>query len=382
MIRPASDRNKADRNKAEIAQVKSAGTASAAITSPIVERQNTNANRAVSFISGADRHIRRRLMLSRIFAAVCRFATYSAMAILIVLLVAIVWSSVDRLALDFVTNTNSTNPTRAGILAGVWGSFWLILFTALFSVPVGVGSAVYLEEIAKDSFLVRLIKVNLANLAGVPSIVYGILGYTVFRSSAAALGLLFDGHHVVGMAGLFRIRLSKLPIYEDNILVGALTLTLVILPTVIAASQEALRSVPSSIRVASLALGATRWQTIWRQVIPAALPGISTGVILSTSRAIGEAAPLIMLGALTYTSMCPGSIDSPTKLLTRPSQVLHAPLDQFTAMPIEIYDWSKQPDSRFTAVAASGIVVLLIVLLSINSVAMIVRHYASRRLKW
>jgi phosphate transport system permease protein len=182
--------------------------------------------------------------------------------------------------------------------------------------------------------------------------------------------------------GLFRVRLLKLPIYEDNILVGALTLTLVILPTVIAASQEALRSVPSSIRVASLALGATRWQTIWRQVIPAALPGIATGVILSTSRAIGEAAPLIMLGALTFTSMCPGNIDSPAKLVTRPGQILHAPLDQFTAMPIEIYDWSKQPDARFTAVAASGIVVLLVVLLSINAIAMIVRHYASRRLRW
>ena len=331
----------------------------------------------VSFISGGDRYIRSRLLLSRVFAWLCRFSTYSALAVLVVLLVAIIYSSIGRLSPDFVTNTNSTSPLKAGILAGLWGSFWLILFTALFSVPVGVGSAVYLEEIAKDSPLVRIIKINLANLAGVPSIVYGILGYTVFRTSAAAIATLFDGQHVIGVLGLFKVRLSKLPIYEDNILVGALTLTLVILPTVIAASQEALRSVPSS-----LALGATRWQTIWRQVIPAALPGISTGVILSTSRAIGEAAPLIMLGALTYTSMCPGSIESPLQLVTRPTQVLHAPLDQFTAMPIEIYDWSKQPDARFTAVAASGIVVLLVVLLSINSVAMVVRHFASRRLKW
>ncbi len=337
---------------------------------------------ATSFISGGDRLIRRRLMLSRLFAWMCRFSTYSALAVLVVLLVAIVYSSIGRLAPDFVSNTNSTNPVKAGILAGLWGSFWLILFTALLSVPVGVGSAVYLEEIAKDSFWVRVIKINLANLAGVPSIVYGILGYTVFRTSAAALAGLFDGKHVIGVLGLFKLRLTKLPLYEDNVLVGALTLTLVILPTVIAASQEALRSVPSSIRIASLALGATRWQTIWRQVIPAALPGISTGVILSTSRAIGEAAPLIMLGALTFTSMCPGSIDSPLELLTKPTQVMHAPLDQFTAMPIEIYDWSKQPDARFTAVAASGIVVLLVVLLTINSVAMVVRHYASRRLRW
>ena len=336
----------------------------------------------VSFISGADGRIRRRLFLSRVFAGTCRFVTYSALAVLVVLLVAIVYSSVGRLAPDFVTNTNSTNPAKAGMLAGLWGSFWLILFTSLFSVPVGVGSAVDLEEIAKDNFVVRIIKVNLSNLAGVPSIVYGILGYTVFRTFAATLSTWFDGNHVIGVLGLFRVRLAKLPLYEDNVLVGALTLTLVILPTVIAASQEALRSVPSSIRVASLALGATRWQTIWRQVIPAALPGISTGVILSTSRAIGEAAPLIMLGALTYTSMCPGNIDSPVKLLTRPTQVLHAPLDQFTAMPIEIYDWSKHPEPQFTAVAASGIVVLLVVLLAINSVAMIVRYYASKRLKW
>ena len=338
----------------------------------------------VSFISGADSSIRRRLFLSRVFSVLCRFVTYAALAVLVVLLTAIIWSSLGRLAPDFLYNTNSSNPTKAGMLAGLWGSFWLILFTAIFSVPVGVGSAVYLEEIAKDSFFIRVIKTNLANLAGVPSIVYGILGYTVFRSSAAVLKIWFDGQHAFNIMGLFRVRLSKLPIYEDNILVGALTLTLVVLPTVIAAAQEALRSVPSSIRIASLALGATRWQTIWRQVIPAALPGISTGVILSTSRAIGEAAPLIMLGALTITSMVPGNIDSPIELITKPSQVLQAPLDQFTAMPIEIYDWSKRPDpqDRFTGVAASGIIVLMAVLLSINAVAMVVRHYASRRLKW
>ena len=339
-------------------------------------------SKPVSFISGADRSIRRRLFLSRVFASTCRFVTYAALSVLVVLLAAIIWSSLGRLSPDFIYNSNSTDPVKAGMLAGLWGSFWLILFTALFSVPVGVGSAVYLEEIAKDSFIVRVIKTNLSNLAGVPSIVYGILGYTVFRSSAAVLKVWFDGQHAFNILGLFRLRLLKLPIYEDNILVGALTLTLVVLPTVIAAAQEALRSVPGSIRVASLALGATRWQTIWRQVIPAALPGISTGVILSTSRAIGEAAPLIMLGALTYTTMVPGNIDSPVKLITRPTQVLHAPLDQFTAMPIEIYDWSIQTNSQFTAVAASGIIVLLIVLMSVNSVAMIVRHYASRRLKW
>lgn len=352
------------------------------MSSPGSILKSEKAQREISFISGADRLIRRRLFLSRAFAWSCRLVTYASLAVLIVLLSAIVWSSLGRLSLDFVCNTNSSDPAKAGMLAGLWGSFWLLLFTALFSVPVGVGSAVYLEEIAQDTFLVRVIKTNLSNLAGVPSIVYGMLGYTVFRSAAAGLKIWFDGQHAFNIMGLFRLRLLKLPIYEDNILVGALTLTLVVLPTIIAAAQEALRSVPGSIRVASLALGATRWQTIWRQVIPAALPGISTGVILSTSRAIGEAAPLIMLGALTITTMAPGNIDSVVKLITMPTQVLHAPLDQFTAMPIEIYDWSKQTDSRFTAVAASGIMVLLVVLLSINAVAMAVRHYAGRKLKW
>jgi phosphate transport system permease protein len=352
------------------------------MNTPIATGEPQYVARSVSFFSGADRRIRRRLILSRVFAGACRFVTYGSLIVLVVLLTAIIWSSLGRLAPDFVYSTNSSDPDKAGMLAGLWGSFWLVFFTALFSVPVGVGSAVYLEEIARDSFAVRVIKTNLSNLAGVPSIVYGILGYTVFRSAAAVLKVWFDGQHAFNVMGLFRLRLLKLPIYEDNILVGALTLTLVVMPTVIAAAQEALRSVPGSIRMASLALGATRWQTIWRQVIPAALPGISTGVILSTSRAIGEAAPLIMLGALTITTMVPGNIDSPLKLITRPTQVLQAPLDQFTAMPIEIYDWSRQTDSQFTAVAASGIIVLLVVLLAINAVAMIVRHYASRRLKW
>ena len=334
------------------------------------------------FVSGQDSYIRRRLLISKLFSWTCRGVTYSALMILLILLGSVFWTSTGRIALDFVTNTNSSDPLKAGMLAGLWGSFWLILFTALFSIPIGVGAAVYLEEMAKERFIVRVIRVNLSNLAGVPAIVYGMVGYTVFRASAAALVVWFDGQHVINVLGLFRLRLSKLPIYEDNVLVGALTMSLVILPTVIIASQEALRAVPGSIRVASLALGATRWQTIWRQVIPAALPGISTGVILSMSRAVGEAAPLIMIGALTVTSLCPGGIDSPGKLVTNPDRILKAPLDQFTAMPIEIYDWSKQPDARYAAVAASGIVVLLVVLLTFNAAAIVLRYYASRSLRW
>jgi phosphate transport system permease protein len=344
-----------------------------------IDPKNAGTNR---FVSGQDSHIRRRLLISRCFSWLCRGVTYSALVVLIILLASVLWTSTGRLALDFVTNPNSSDPLRAGMLAGLWGSFWLILFTAWLSIPIGVGAAVYLEEIAVDSFPVRVIKVNLSNLAGVPAIVYGMLGYTVFRATAAMLVVVFDGKHAMNVMGLFRIRLLKLPIYEDNILVGALTMSLVILPTVIIASQEALKAVPGSIRVASLALGATRWQTIWKQVIPAALPGIATGVILSMSRAIGEAAPLIMIGALTVTSLCPGGIDSPEKLVTNPNLIAKAPLDQFTAMPIEIYDWSKQPDTRYAAVAASGIVVLLVVLLTFNAAAIVVRYYAGKSLRW
>ncbi len=343
-----------------------------------------SAGASVSFSSGGDALIRRRLLMSQVFHWVCRLLTYASLALLAVLLASIVWTSLGRLSPSFLSNHYSMNPMRCGILAGIWGTFWLVLLTACFSIPVGVGSAVYLEELARDNFLVRVIKVNLSNLAGVPSIVYGILGLTTFRPVMLFLQDLFDGRHAVNVMGLFRLRLVKLEIFDGNILIGAMTMSLVIMPTVIIASQEALRAVPSSIRMASLALGATRWQTIWRQVIPAALPGIATGVILSVSRAMGEAAPLMMIGVLTVASMCPGGIESPLQLITEPTRVLSVPFDQFTAMPVEIYDWSKQPDpeDRFTAVAASGIVVLLVVLLMINAAAMIIRAKASRGLKW
>jgi phosphate transport system permease protein len=310
--------------------------------------------------------------------------TYGALAVLAVLLTSIVWNSLGRLSPGFLVNHYSMNPARCGILAGLWGTFWLVLLTACFSIPIGVGSAVYLEELARDNVVVRVIKVNLSNLAGVPSIVYGILGLTAFRPMTLYLQNLFDGRHAINVLGLFRVRLLQLEIFDGNVLVGAMTMSLVVLPTVIIASQEALRAVPASIRIASLALGATRWQTIWRQVIPAAMPGISTGVILSISRAMGEAAPLMMIGVLTVASMCPGGIESPLQLITNPTRILSVPFDQFTAMPVEIYDWSKQPDpqDRFTAVAASGIVVLLVVLLLINATAMIIRAKTARGLKW
>lgn len=209
----------------------------------------------VSFTLGADGQIRHRLRLSRGFMWLCRLATYASLLILAVLLLSIVWNSVGRLRWDFLSSHYSMQPDRCGILAGLWGTFWLVLLTGTFSIPVGVGAALYLEELAKDTWLMRVIRVNLSNLAGVPSIVYGILGLTAFRPLVIQLQTVFDGRHAVNVLGMFRLRLLKLDIYDGSVLIGAMTMSLVILPTVIIASQEALRAVPSTIRVASLALG-------------------------------------------------------------------------------------------------------------------------------
>lgn len=331
-------------------------------------------SRTVNFVSGSNALIRRRLLFSKCFAWACRLATYSALAILVALLGSVLVNSAGRLNLDFIRSVNSVDPQKAGILAGLWGTFWLILLTGLMAIPIGVGSAVYLEEFASDTFLNRLIKLNLSNLAGVPSIVYGMLGLTVF----VRMFDVFSTPRVVSLLGLIRI---PLPL-GDKVLAGAMTMTLVILPIVIIASQEALRAVPSSIRFASLALGATRWQTIRHQVLPAALPGVVTGIILAISRAIGETAPLIMIGALTVARFCPAGIDSPIELLTQPYRILQAPLDRFTAMPIEIFHWAKQPGDDFRPVAASGIVVMLMLLLVFNGLAVWIRYRASKGVRW
>lgn len=329
--------------------------------------------------------MRRRILISVLFQWACRILTYSALAVLAVLLLTVGWGGIGRLGFDFISSTNSSNPLKAGMLAGIWGSFWLILLTALFSVPVGVSAAVYLEEYAADTRLNRLIKVNLSNLAGVPSIVYGILGLTVFVhffDLFSADDLQSQRELMFTLFGRLRFRLSMPKPLGDVVLAGALTMTLVVLPTIIIASQEAIRAVPSSIRNASLALGATRWQTVWYQVIPAAVPGISTGVILSISRAVGETAPLIMVGALTRASFCPGGIESPIQIVTHPSRIKAAVFDQFTVMPVEIFAWARQPDERFNAVAAAGIIVLLMILLTINGLAMWIRHRTGRNIRW
>ena len=249
---------------------------------------------------------------------------------LLTLLVDVFRDGFARLSVDFITSLDSRLPSRAGIKPALVGTLWLMGLVAIISFPVGVGAAVYLEEMATRNRFSRFIELNVANLAAVPSIIYGLLGLAVFVRA---------------------LHLGR------SILAGALTLVLLILPIIIVAAREALRAVPSSLRQAALALGATELQTAWRQTLPAALPGILTGVILGLSRAIGETAPLITLGALTYVNFVPGG-----------------PLDRFTAMPIQIFNWVSRPQDEFQNVAAAGIILLLGVLLTMNAIAVYLRH--------
>ncbi len=260
------------------------------------------------------------------------------LVILVVLLGAIVYQGLPWLSWTLLTNFSSEDPQAAGIKAALVGSLWLITLTALFAVPVGVGAAVYLEEYSPASWWRRVVQLNIANLAGVPSIVYGILGLGLF---VRTMGL------------------------GKSVLAGALTLSLVVLPIVILATQEALRAVPRSIRQGSFALGATKWQTIWRQVLPAATPGIMTGVILAISRALGEAAPLVAVGAATAVTFLPASL-----------------ADDYSGLPLLIFSWADHAKPEFHQLAAAAIVVLLFVLVVLNAGAVFVRYRYGKKVKW
>lgn len=306
----------------------------------------------------------------RMFEWACAVATWLCLVILATMLIGVLAKGWPHLSWGFLTNFDSQlEPESAGIKAGLWGSFWLIVLTALFSIPVGIGAAVYLEEYAKSNWLTRMIQLNILNLAGVPSVVYGILGVTVFG-------------HMFGLFGDWpREPVWHLP-FGDKVLTGALTLSLLILPVVIISTQEALRSIPASLRHSSLALGATQWQTIRYQVLPASLPGILTGIILALSRAVGESAPLIMIGALTYVSSTPGNIGTVSDFFTNPRGIVEAPFDRFTAMPLVIYNWASQPDDIYQSLSAAGIVVLLMVLLLMNTAAVIIRQRFQSWIRW
>jgi len=256
---------------------------------------------------------------------------------------------------QFVVNPPSRKALESGIWPALVGTLWLMGLVAAIAFPLGVAAAIYLEEYAPDNRLTEVIQVNIANLAGVPSIVYGILGLTVFVRTFGAFGA--EGKDIAFLGLRLHLPLGR------SVLAGALTMSLLILPIIIIASREAIRAVPDSIRLASYALGATKWQTIWHQVLPAAFPGILTGTILALSRAIGETAPLIMIGALTYVRWPPRGL-----------------YDQFTVIPIQVFNWISLPQEQFRHLAAAGIVVLLAVLLSMNAVAVILRN--RYRIRW
>jgi phosphate transport system permease protein len=279
--------------------------------------------------------LKTRRVLGAVFATACLLATMVGVLVLAVLLFEIVRDGAGALSWDFVTGYPDSRPARAGIRPALVGSLWLLVMTAAIAFPLGVGTAVWLEEYAPRSRLRRVIEVNIANLAGVPAIVYGILGLAVF----------------VRTFGLGR-----------SVLAGALTLALLILPVIIIAAQEAIKAVPSTIRLGAYALGATRWETIRFQVLPLALPGILTGTILALSRAIGEASPLLLLGALAFVPFVPTS-----------------PMDPFTVIPVQMFNWISRPQPQFHQLAAAAGIVLLALLLTMNAAAIWLRNRFYRR---
>ena len=271
----------------------------------------------------------RRKTVGGIYYAIFLAAVLVSIASLFVLLIQTAIVGIPWLDLDFLRNYMSRHPEIAGIRAALAGTIITIFFTALFTVPVGIGAAIYLEEYAPKNRLTRLIEINISNLAGVPSVVYGLLGLGVF----------------VQLMSLGKV-----------VLAGALTLGLLVLPIVILASREAIRAVPNEYRLGAFALGADRWQVIKGTVLPSAIPGMLTGTILALSRAIGEAAPILVISGLVYVTFVPG------------------PLDRFTVMPLQIFTWVGRPQEEFRSLAAAGIIVLLVLLLSMNAVAVLLRN--------
>ncbi|HVT45265.1 MAG TPA: phosphate ABC transporter permease PstA [Thermoanaerobaculia bacterium] len=274
-------------------------------------------------------------LVERLFSLLSLLALFIPLVLLAVLFGDALRDALPRLDWNFLTGYPSRRPASAGILPALVGSAYLMLLTALMAIPLGVGAAIYLEEYARPNRLTQLIEINISNLAGVPSIIYGLLGLELF----------------VRGFGLGR-----------SLIAGAATLALLLLPMVIMASREALRTVPLSLREAGYALGADQWEVIRRVVLPMCLPGILTGIILSVARAIGETAPLITIGALTYVAFLPDSLKSP-----------------FTALPIQIFNWVSRPQAGFHVNASAGIVVLLALMLLLNGLAIFLRIRLQRR---
>jgi len=277
----------------------------------------------------------KRKLIDSIFRKTSLLVTFSSILILAVLIYHVSITGFSKLSFSFFENFPSRFPAKAGIKSALYGSIWMLSLVSIISIPFGVATALYLEEYGSKSKINRLIEINISNLAGVPSIVYGILGLAIF------------------------VRFFNL---DRSVLAGSFTMSLLILPVIIIAAREAIRAVPNSIRLGAYALGATKLQTIVHHVLPIATPGILTGIILAMSRAIGETAPLIMIGALTYVAFVPETI-----------------MDPFTTLPIQIFNWASRPQAEFHEVAAAGIIVLLTVLILMNGFAILLRNYANKK---
>jgi len=264
--------------------------------------------------------------------------TIFGLAMLAIFIGNILIEGFTRIDWDFITNFPSRNPDKAGILPALIGTLWIMGLTAIISIPLGISAAIYLEEYGKKNRLANVLEINISNLAGVPSIIYGLLGLEIFG-------------RIMGMGG--------------SLLAGASTLSLLILPIIIVSTREALKAVPKSIKEASFAMGASKWQTISYQLLPASFGGIITGIILALSRAVGETAPLIVIGALAYVPFVPSS-----------------PTDEFSVLPIQIFNWISRPQKGFAINAASAIIVLLMVTFVLNGIAMYLRNKWQKKVQW
>ena len=283
----------------------------------------------------AARRRRREVLMEWLFLASAWFALFLTISVLLAILGKLFADGLTRINWQFLTSFPSRRPEEAGIFSAWVGTLYVMFLTAAIALPLGIGAAIYLEEFASRNWFTRLVELNINNLAGIPAIIYGLLGLQVF------------------------VRWFRM---GESVLAGACTLAIMSLPVIIVASREALRAVPVSIREAALALGATRWQTVRDHVLPLAIPGILTGTILALSRAIGEAAPLVTIGALTFVAFLPKS-----------------PLDPFTVLPIQAYNWVSRPQPEFHRNAAAALIVLLALLLLMNSIAIYLRNRYQQR---
>jgi len=274
----------------------------------------------------------------RLFLAIGIFSTLIGLVLLAIFIGDILIEGLPRLSWKFLSSLPSRLPQKAGIYTAMMGSIWILLLTTLISFPIGVGAGIYLEEYGNKSRLAKIFEINISNLAGVPSIIYGLLGLEIFA------------------------RVMKM---GSSILAGSMTLALLILPVIIVTTRESIKAVPQSLRDASYAMGASKWQTIYHQVLPASFGGILTGTILALSRAVGEAAPLIVVGALAYVPFAPKS-----------------PMDEYSVLPIQIFNWISRPQHGFIVNAAAAIIVLLIITFMMNGVAIYMRNRWQKRISW